>query len=338
MNLKKFLLITILASFTLPSIAQIYGSKSGGYWKQYRKEIFGGFGGSLYRGDLGGLSQQNVDNFLAGQEFNILRPAAHIGLRYFLTSRIALRGNISYARLYGSDENAGAVYRQNRNLNFRTNLFEGSLMAEFHISKEKVQYRHGIRGAKGRAGFSIGTYVFAGFGAFYFDPQGQFTLNDGTEWIYLQPLGTEGQLLPDGEGAYSRVAYSIPVGFGIKKSLTRNISLGAEFSYRFTTTDYLDDVSTDYANVSEIAALQGPVAAFFADPSLGANLTPLELELLNFPGRPNWTAEGEQRGNPDNGDGFMMATLTITYRIFSSSKSFNKRGSRRSKSGKKLVF
>jgi hypothetical protein len=338
--MKKLLLITFAIVFAVPASAQVYSSGSGGYWKQHRKEFFGGFGGALYRGDLGGLSNDVVDNFLAGQEFSILRPAAHVGLRYFLSSNFSLRGNLSYARLYGSDENAEAVYRRNRNLNFRTNVFEASLMAEIHLTKEKVLHRHGLRGARGKAGLSLGTYLFAGFGAFYFDPQGFYDIPGvGSGWAFLQPLGTEGQLLPDGDGKYSRIAYSIPVGIGIKKSFTRNISIGVELSYRFTTTDYIDDVSTNYANTEAIAAISGPVAAYLADPSLGANLTPLELELLGFPGRPGWTAEGQQRGNPEGNDAFMMATVTLTYRIFQSSKSFNKRGSKAArKSAKRLVF
>ncbi|MGY6562021.1 MAG: hypothetical protein ACXITV_07935 [Luteibaculaceae bacterium] len=338
MSLRKILLPLFALMLALPTYSQIYTSGSSGYWKQHRKEIFGGVGGALYRGDLGNLRESPVDSWLAGQEFDVVRPAAHIGMRYFLTSNIALRGSFAYARLTGSDENAGNVFRENRNLNFRTNVFEAALIGELHIFKERVSHRHGLRGARGRTGFSFGLYAFGGIGAFYFDPQGFYDIPGvGSGWVNLQPLGTEGQNLPGGE-RYDRIAMSMPLGLGIKKSLSRNISVGIEVSYRFTNTDYLDDVSGNYVDPLQVALVSGPIAGFMADPSLGRNLDPAVIEALNLPFRPNWTAPGEQRGNPDNDDGFMMATFTLTYRIFENPRNFSSRGKRGARSPKKLVF
>jgi hypothetical protein len=43
------------------------------------------------------------------------------------------------------------------------------------------------------------------------------------------------------------MAICFPVGVGVKYSLNRQMSLGFEVLYRFTTTDYIDDVSKTYA-------------------------------------------------------------------------------------------
>jgi hypothetical protein len=39
----------------------------------------------------------------------------------------------------------------------------------------------------------------------------------------------------------------VPFTFGAKYSINENMNVFAEIGYRFTNTDYLDDVSTTYA-------------------------------------------------------------------------------------------
>jgi hypothetical protein len=45
---------------------------------------------------------------------------------------------------------------------------------------------------------------------------------------------------------YKPFAFCIPLGFGIKKAFHSTAGIKLEASYRFTNTDYLDDVSTFY--------------------------------------------------------------------------------------------
>ena len=69
-----------------------------------------------------------------------------------------------------------------------------------------------------------------------------------SQWIDLQPLGTEGQgttAYPDRK-KYSRTQIAIPMGGGVKISLNDNLNIAFSFSARKTYTDYLDDVSTTY--------------------------------------------------------------------------------------------
>ncbi|MDQ2769130.1 MAG: DUF6089 family protein, partial [Bacteroidota bacterium] len=66
--------------------------------------------------------------------------------------------------------------------------------------------------------------------------------SDGT-YVDLQPLKTEGQ-----STTYSNYQVSIPFGGGIRYRINRNFDASLEVGWRYTFTDYLDDVSTKYAD------------------------------------------------------------------------------------------
>ena len=59
------------------------------------------------------------------------------------------------------------------------------------------------------------------------------------------------------------MAVAIPFGVGIKYSINEKVNLSVEIAQRFTTTDYLDDVSTTYAGPNSFpAGPTGPSVAF----------------------------------------------------------------------------
>ena len=47
----------------------------------------------------------------------------------------------------------------------------------------------------------------------------------------------------NGNGTYRRIAVCFPLGFGIEKAFNSDLGIKIEAGYRFTMTDYLDDVS-----------------------------------------------------------------------------------------------
>ena len=61
---------------------------------------------------------------------------------------------------------------------------------------------------------------------------------------------TEGRILIQQKNSIGTMAVCIPFRIGLKYSINQNINVFAEVGYRFTTTDYLDDVSTNYAGAS----------------------------------------------------------------------------------------
>lgn len=132
-----------------------------------------------------------------------------------------------------------AKERFNRNLNFQSNISEVALLVEVHPLLIFIDWP-----AKDRALPRYSPYLLGGVGYFSFNPQ--TTL--GGRIVDLQPYSTEGQGFaeyPDRK-VYSLTQLNIPLGGGVKYEVGPLVNLRAEFVYRKTFTDYLDDLSTTY--------------------------------------------------------------------------------------------
>jgi len=343
MNFKKLLksgsllLILILTSSELFSQ---FSYKSVGYWRQNRVELIGQIGALAFRGDIGrgvGADRTGLGNL---DIKNPARPTLTLGARYYVAKNFSVRGNFTFGQLYSADRDGNSDDRINRNLRFRTNFVDINAMFEVHLLKERTSFRSAVRGSRGKAGFSVGVYGFAGIGVMLFNPRAQVydAVNKefSGDWIALQPLGTEGQLLPGGDGKYSRVAATFPIGFGVRKSITRNLSIGVELAYVFTSSDYLDDASTVYADRNALAN-QNPLTARLADPSIGANWTAAEIEAAGLNYSPSWTGTGQARGNEGANDNYMYTMINVSYKLVSNARAYGKKPKRISKN-KKIIF
>ncbi|GAB5538480.1 MAG: hypothetical protein Salg2KO_05830 [Salibacteraceae bacterium] len=170
---------------------------------------------------------------------------------------------------------------------------------------------------RGALGSGLSAYAFGGIAGFWFNPRAKFEGNaaypgDG-KWYSLQKIGTEGQNLPGGEKPYRRIGLAIPAGVGAKFNVNRTWSVSLEYGFRYTFTDYLDDVSTRYANVNDMQAQGGDVAAYFSDPK-----TTIQLENgEDFTIGQGRGLAGEQRGNPNSNDTYMFVTLALNYKFVS---------------------
>ena len=60
---------------------------------------------------------------------------------------------------------------------------------------------------------------------------------------------------------YKPISICIPLGFGIEKAISNDIGLKLEGGFRYTFTDYLDDVSQNYYDRDAIEAEYGNMAA-----------------------------------------------------------------------------
>jgi hypothetical protein len=305
----------------LPSQAQYFRQSS--YWKTMRKEVSLGFGISNFLGELGGRNQIGSP-FVWDLELSQTRPAAHIDFRYFVAQKMALRARATYGVLAGNDNLTSEPFRQNRNLSFKSDVYEASLVFEFHLYKEELGHVYDLRGVQGNKSTRIGFYAFAGVGGLYFDPKTQFE----NTWVRLKPLGTEGQGLPDGPKEYKNIGVCIPMGLGLRKALSKTLSVGLEFQYTKTFTDYIDDVSTVYYDKAAIAAAHGPMAGYLSDPSLGVG------PLYEYGANP--TATGQQRGDPNDKDAYIFLKAQVHYKLIkykSGSKKYRTRIRRQ-----KIVF
>lgn len=308
-------------------ISSLYGQRFDFFTEEaylrYPNHIEFGMGASNFLGDLGGKDKVGTNDFqdLEVTEFN---TSAFIGFRHAFHKNLYGRMNFCYGRVSGDDKLTKEPFRQNRNLNFRSDIFEFDLMAELWIrigSKKGHQYNLKRQDAEGSPWHVRGSYltVFGGLGFFHFNPK----TNLNGSWINLAPLSTEGQGLPDGPNPYNLWQVNIPIGFSYMVRLHRQWSFGFEATYRYTFTDYIDDVSTEYYDPQNIQLYQGDkngeVAAYLSNPSLG---------VANG-GLPDYvTAPGQQRGDKNDNDGYFFAMIKVDYLIINE-PSFKKKKTRR---------
>ena len=232
-------------------------------------------GGMNYVGDL---NHQHLNG--------AVHPAAGLFGRYRMGERWAATASVAYGRVVGGDPDIDRL----RNLSFRSHILEAAVRVEFSF----VPF--------GGDGYSFRTspFIFVGVGFFHFNPRALYRnpATDGEEWVDLQPLHTEGQ----GSEAYTnRIPYSlmqmtVPFGLGFKIALSKDVTLAFEYGYRYTWTDYLDDVSTTYVG-SEV--LGDGLSAAMADRSG-------EVE----PGYVN--AVGIQRGDDSLNDAYAFFNVSLT--------------------------
>ena len=221
--------------------------RSFGKSKQYAS-VGAFFGASNYFGDLAprtgkiSTSLALTRTYFGG--FYAKRINANIGWRL----------GLAWARLRGDDFNANrssteGEYRYMRNLNFRNDVIELSFCGTVDILPTDRGYL--------RRNFLNG-YGLLGFEMFYHNPKGYVPTGLGLphegEWIALQPLGTEGQGLSGYKKPYSRIQPGIILGGGVKYRVADKIDVGLEFGWRFTFTDYLDDVSGNYVKDADAQA------------------------------------------------------------------------------------
>ncbi len=271
-------------------------------WKKYKREVFVTAGASNFLGDLGGGNQEGTRFGPSDLDWDQTRVALGFGARYKLSRFINVAGKFSYLAVRGNDAATEDIYRKNRNLNFRSSIFELSGRMEIgYQSTRRGGNRYGIRKNYGKGkNFTHNIFAFAGLGGFYFNPKGV----DASGKIHkLRPLHTEGQGLPGGPKQYSNVNISIPMGFYYKLTINKVWSVGLEFAHRKTFTDYIDDVSTVYYDPVALTQAYGPLSAAMADPSLGL-----------IPGASSPAADGTpaQRGDSDK-DSFMSLEISVSY-------------------------
>ena len=372
--------------------AQYYNRNS---YKTKRHEISFGFGASSCLTDVGGGKSVNSSilggsarGFLFDMNIQQTKYVANFSYMYYLKSKLTFRLNIAYSQISGDDNVTLDPDRQNRRLNFKTTIVEGSGVFEWILIPEKTGNKYNLKnkhgksiGAKNSLGF--GLYAFVGIGGFYYDPYGYDRfLNPGSSTEVngspikhrLRPLRTEGQGVltlnaenyPDiynGNGeviatfenyafpkdeTYKYFAACVPVGFGIKKSFHSTAGLKLEAGFRFTNTDYIDDVRTKYFDPDKLEDYfgnsdLGPIAAQMTGTYTGetyetlsfldggipdplppgiAGVAPQNSDDVALYG-PNAyrvkyfkTNPGQTRGNPELNDSYMFLTISV-YKKFS---------------------
>lgn len=154
-------------------------------------------------------------------------PRINYGAFYkqHFNSRVALKFGAFYTHIQGADEHSRWDYQNYRNFAFETQLTEASLQAEFNF----LIYEIGEVKKK------------------FFTP-------------YLD-LGVAVLYTADAENKF---ALAIPAAFGLKVNLSERIVFGAEWAFRRSFTDMLDNVTGEDLDIYEQARVRADATNMYA--------------------------------------------------------------------------
>lgn len=266
-------------------------------FSQYYWDFGGRIGTSNYLGDIGGEFDPRRD-FIFDMKLAQTKWAVSPFVRYKVNPLISVQAAITYLRIAGEDRLSTNPGRMGRNLSFRNDIFDFSTYAQiffFEINDlgRTYRYRNDFR-----------AYVYTGLTTFYHDPKAFYN----GQWTSLRPLKTEGQLK-----AYSNFGFAIPTGVGFYFTIEKKHRIGWELSWRKTFTDYLDDISTNYADIDFAS---NPTGYYLAnrteelDRTANADIPQLENYL-----------PGNKRGDPRHNDVYMFTTINYS-RVIRGKSSF----------------
>ncbi|HRI21587.1 MAG TPA: DUF6089 family protein [Panacibacter sp.] len=245
------------------------------------QDLYLNIGGGImnYGGDL------QEKNFTLNQSSG----AFSLGLSYRLSDYFSVSSSYTFGVVHADDKlsnTSNAV----RNLNFKSAISEGNLLLEAQLKNVPAFAR-------------FTPYLFGGLAVFHFNP---YTYDTSGNKAFLQPLHTEGQGLvqyPDRK-VYNLTQFAIPFGFGVRYALSDQVLISCEFGFRKLFTDYLDDVSTSYADTTILYNTNGALSAALS--FRGDELKP----PVNF-------RTGARRGNPEHNDTYYTCLIKLSFSISS---------------------
>ena len=245
-------------------------------------------GASHYFGDLNTRARLNRPKLAVGAFFR-KQFGNYTGLRVS-----AHFTQLGYSDIYNTDND----FQRRRNLSFNTNLFELAVQGDFNFFKF----------IPGDPYHRWTPYVTLGAGIFSYDP---YAFLDGKK-VLLRPLGTEGQgdsAYPDRK-PYNTMGFAFPFGVGVKYAINDRMNIGLEITHRFTTTDYIDDVSKTYVGIDRFPGIRQPDGSIA--PSTAGLLQDRSYETGSIIG-----IAGRQRGYPKQKDQYVIAEVTFSMNLTS---------------------
>lgn len=267
----RFAILTILTCLAIHSHSQTFYSG-----KEYGISL----GAAHYFGDLN-------ENY----GLHYVRPMGGVFARFHLTPYIAIRSSLNYARIGYDDKYNNNEFNKQRNLNFRSDIVEAAVQAEFNF----------FRFSTGELGSRFTPYLTGGIGGFYYNP---YTIYQGRRYD-LRSLGTEGQNAGYEDRKYGKLAICFPIGVGVKYWWRPGWNIGFEIADRLTLTDYLDDVSQSYIGADKFPTdPQNPNPAYV--------LQDRSIELN--PSQPLGRA-GKQRGNSQTRDQYLFFQINLSFQL-----------------------
>jgi hypothetical protein len=251
-----------------------------------RKRIRRNYQSRMQRiGEISYLGSAGISSYFGDlkQSINLwAKPTAGAGVQYRFDRHFQLRGEILWYRISGADslnDPDNTIY--DRNLSFRADNFEGSVTVVGYLYNKYSRVNKPI----------LNPYAFAGLGFTTNNPKAYYQ----GEWHRLRPLETENV-------SYSGILLAVPFGIGLTyHDVVPRLDLSAEFGYRYTLSDYMDDASTVYPDRSSLNS------------TLAQALSDRRDEFRQREGRePRYTGSN-YRGNPGNNDWYMISAVKVIY-------------------------
>lgn len=303
-GVRTFVLMAFAALLSMRSHSQSITTGNG------KIEIGIGVGPLFFLGDLGGNYGEGT-RFVKDVNFSTINLAKGLFVNVYPTEWLGFRLAVNHGRVEGydsviTDRGGAEISRKQRNLQFRSTIWEAYGAIEFYPTVFFEQY-DGLQG-------KLRPYGVIGFGAFAFNPQAPYYHPDGRKtWVDLQPLRTEGQGMIPGREPYKLWSWSVPMGVGAKYYVKENFYIGMELMHRKSFTDYVDDVSTDYIDPAMFGR--------YLTPDQAAMAQQLYFRGNQIGGPPSATNQvplppaGEQRGNPKQNDSFFSTIFKCGWRL-----------------------
>ena len=358
---KKYFCFIISLVFISSFFSQnkAYYDKKG--FNRYKHEFSIGMGISSCQTDVGGskFSGQELNKKFGGKIFRTIYDTDVLSSNFVINGaytyrfnqKIRYRVNLFYSKISGNDSKSKEFYRNNRNINFRTDILEFSTTTEYHIKKANTGSKYNLKNSKGKRIspkilYKLGFYFVGGVGGFLYVPKAKNNFNyqdnqsninftdagyeftDNKKYHKLRPLHTEGQgydgvepgndfdlpgkIFKTGK-TYSKIALCIPIGFGIQKAFNSFTGIKIEFGIRYTFSDYLDDCSGIYYDKLLLAEKNGSLAATMSGTNSG----------FSSGSGTTYTEPGYRRGNPKNNDYYGFLNLSF-YKTFKRNSSWLK--------------
>lgn len=305
-------------------IANFKGKKSG-----FGKEkVYTALGFSLnalnYYGDLSPLPQR------VSTDISFTRPGFGLSLMHRFGPRYSLQGQFMFGNLRGSDSESAkkgdldnGVFRYQRNLSFRNHIKELSVVAYVDLFENESTYISRVKWTP---------YVFLGVAGFLHNPQAKAPAKDlqgnalpeAGKWVDLRPLGTEGQYstldptdVNSGIKPYSKLQMAIPFGIGARFRINEVMDIWGDIGFRYTFTDYLDDVSKNYVNLDKLKSPLAQAMSYRTN-ELDPSQRPAATQLSGSSGIlvvPGYGSENyyNNRGSKSSRDIYMVTSVRITY-------------------------
>jgi len=185
--------------------------------------MLSGVGPAYLFGDVGGKVKDQM--LLGSTDWDMAKTRFmySIGFRQHFPNNFGLKATLAYGQFAGTDEGTSNI---DRGYSFTSDITEISLQSEYTL----------LGGPYSRHRTPNHLYVFVGAGILSYQPT---LIREGD----TRPIDIEG---------IAGITPVIPFGIGYQYRFSPRFSLGAEFGWRYTFTDFLDSVITPNSRNNDV--------------------------------------------------------------------------------------